>query len=124
MTALRDRAAHLAPYRWPKGVSGNPTGRPKDAKQRLSFDFLAALHRDFQEHGADAIARCREGRPDVYLRVVAAVLPRELHMRTSPLDDLEPEQLLRLADTLQAAIDAAKAGLPVPPIVLEGGSDA
>jgi len=58
---------HLRPFMWKKGQSGNPSGRPKHARQQLSFDFLTVL-----------------------------------------------------ADVLKRAIAAAKQGLPVPAIVLDG----
>lgn len=32
----KDGTLRLAPYRWPKGKSGNPKGRPKDVAQTIS----------------------------------------------------------------------------------------
>jgi hypothetical protein len=37
--------------KWAPGESGNPTGRPAGAKNRLQIDFLQALAEDFREHG-------------------------------------------------------------------------
>lgn len=114
----RDEHGRILP-----GHSLNPRGRPKGSRNRLAEDFLGALQRDFAEHGAEAIAACRRDDPGVYCRIIAGLLPKELHLRRSPLDDLDHQQLLRLADTLQAAIEAAKQGLPVPAIVLDGSAE-
>lgn len=103
-------------------VSGalNPHGRPKGSRAKLGEAFLEALHEDFQQFGADAIALCREERPDVYVRIVASLLPKEVLVRSSPLDGMTHEQLQRFAALLESAIEAARQGLPVPPIVLDG----
>ena len=37
------------------GQSGNPNGRPKGSRNKLSEEFLADMFADWQEHGPDAI---------------------------------------------------------------------
>lgn len=64
--------------RFKKGQSGNPAGRPRGARNKLSEQFIAALAEDFASHGAEVIARVRTERPDQYLRVIAAILPKEV----------------------------------------------
>ncbi len=39
------------------GQSGNPHGRPKGSKNKLSESFLQALAEDFEKHGKDAIEK-------------------------------------------------------------------
>lgn len=116
-------SGHLAQYAWQPGQSGNPAGRPRGSRSRLAEDFVGTLQRDFAEHGAAAIASCRQEDPGAYCRIVAALLPKEVHVRTSALDGMTHDQLLRLADVLQGAVEAAKAGLPVPAIVLDGEAE-
>jgi hypothetical protein len=57
--------------------SGNPKGRPKGARNRLGTAFLEALEADFHQFGPQAIALVREKKPEVYMKVVADLLPKE-----------------------------------------------
>jgi hypothetical protein len=63
--------------RWKPGESGNPKGRPKGSRNKLGEDFLKMLAADFEEHGSAVIEKVRETKPEVYLRVVADLLPRD-----------------------------------------------
>jgi Family of unknown function (DUF5681) len=62
---------------WKPGQSGNSKGRPKGARNRLGTAFLEALEADFNEHGVEAIEKVRENKPDVYIKIVADLLPKE-----------------------------------------------
>jgi hypothetical protein len=61
---------------FPPGVSGNPAGRPKGARSRLSESFISALAKDFQENGIEAIKKVRQDEPAQYLRVVSSLVPK------------------------------------------------
>jgi hypothetical protein len=63
-----------------KGVSGNPAGRPKGSRNKLSEDFLSALCADFEEHGAASIVTMRENDPSSYVKVVAGLLPKDMNV--------------------------------------------
>jgi hypothetical protein len=114
LTKAQQRPAHL----WGPGQSGNPAGRPKGSRNKLSEDFVAALYDDFQDHGSAAIAACRAEKPDVYVRVIAGLLPKDMTIKVQSLDDLTDDQLMRklavltemakpLLARLPAVIDAA-----------------
>src|SRR5512132_2390552 len=62
------------------GQSGNPKGRPKGARNRLGTQFLEALEADFNKFGPQAIALVREKKPEVYIKVVADLLPKEANI--------------------------------------------
>ena len=74
------------------GVSGNPRGRPKGARNRLGEEFLLNLADDFEQHGSAVIAKVREERPHEYLKVIASLLPRELQVQ-SPASEMTEEEL-------------------------------
>ena len=80
--ALADKAApkQLEPFCFKPGQSGNPKGRPKGARNRLGTQFLEALEADFNQFGPQAIALVREKKPEVYMRVVADLLPKEANI--------------------------------------------
>lgn len=78
---------------WKPGQSDNPAGRPKGSRNKLGEEFIAALQADFQRHGSDVIAKVREERPDVYLKVVASILPKELHVTENDFDGMTLEEL-------------------------------
>ena len=59
------------------GVSGNPAGRPKGARNKLGEDFLKALADDFADHGVEAVTKVRTEKPDQYLKVIASLMPKE-----------------------------------------------
>ena len=69
---------NLKPFK--PGQSGNPKGRPKGARNRLGTQFLEALEADFNQFGPQAIALVREKKPEVYVRVVADLLPKEANI--------------------------------------------
>lgn len=76
---------------WKPGQSGNPAGRPKGTRHKLDQLFVDALYSDFKVGGAEAVRKCREEKPDVYLRVVAQIVPKEVQI-----------------DATDAAVDLAK----------------
>src|SRR5678810_440933 len=72
------KLGNLKPFK--PGQSGNPKGRPKGARNRLGTQFLEALEADFNQFGPQAIALVREKKPEVYMRVVADLLPKEANI--------------------------------------------
>lgn len=75
---------------------GNP-GRPKGSRNKLGEAFISALADDFDQHGPEVIAQVRLEKPDVYMKVCASILPKELTVTTN--DGLTDEQArARLAE--------------------------
>jgi hypothetical protein len=82
--------ANLKPFQ-----PGNP-GRPKGSRNRLSEDFIAAMCADFEAHGVEAIETVRTERPQDYIKVIASILPKELHVKDASLDDMSDGELIEL----------------------------
>jgi hypothetical protein len=59
-------------------TGNNGGGRPRGARSKLSEGFLNALQVDFEQNGSEVIARVRKDKPDVYLKVVAGLMPAKL----------------------------------------------
>ncbi len=90
---------------WKPGQSGNPAGRPKGARNKLGEQFLAALQEDFEQHGIEAIQNTRTTKPEVYVRVIAGLLPTEHRLTITDqfsemTDDELTERLQRLQQTI------------------------
>jgi hypothetical protein len=76
------------------GQSGNPAGRPKGARNKISEAFIEALHDDFLEHGVSVIRRVRESKPEQYLKVIASIMPRDVNLTVNPIGEMSDEELL------------------------------
>jgi hypothetical protein len=59
------------------GKKGGP-GRPKGSRSKLASEFIDALYQDFEQHGSGVIAKVRAEKPDVYLKVVANLMPAKM----------------------------------------------
>jgi hypothetical protein len=60
----------------------------------LGEAFIAALAEDFEKHGVEVIERVRIEKPEAYIKVIASLLPKDLNLNVTKLDDLTDEQLL------------------------------
>lgn len=74
---------------FPKGVSGNPAGKPKGSRHKVAEAFLADLAECWQRRGAAALDACAIEEPSQFCRIVANLLPRqaELNVDVSVLHD-------------------------------------
>lgn len=90
----RPQNANLRPAK--PGEVRNPLGRPKGSRNKLGEAFIEAMHDDFQLHGKTVIETVRVEKPDQYLKVIASILPKELHVKDATLDDMSDNELIEL----------------------------
>jgi hypothetical protein len=96
----------LKPFK--AGESGNPGGKPAGARNRLTARFLNDLAAHYEEHGVDAIDRLCADDPAGYVKVVAALCPKEIEMK-SPLQELKDDELLTAVRALEGFLAARSA---------------
>lgn len=80
-------------HQFKPGQTGNPGGKPVNARNKLNADFLNRLAADFQKHGKSAIEAAREKDPMGYVKALCALQPKQIE-QTQPLDDLTDAELL------------------------------
>jgi len=93
---------HIPTNLWQPGVSGNPAGRLRGSRNKLSEEVICALLRDFREHGQKAIAKVRRTQPAAYLKILALLVPREHKVEHSNvIKDMTDEQIERSIEIIK-----------------------
>jgi hypothetical protein len=104
-TAVTDKTdSKQAPWQFKPGQSGNPLGRPKGSRSKLSESFIAAMCSDFEENGVRVIETVRAERPQDYLKIIASILPKELHVKDASLDDMSDGELVELLAAVRSLV--------------------
>jgi Family of unknown function (DUF5681) len=87
--------------RFKPGQSGNPAGRPKGSRNKVSEKLLEALATDFDAHGREVIEKVRAERRADYLKIVASLVPKQMEIddrRThTRAEDLSDDELAAIA---------------------------
>ena len=97
--------------RWQPGESGNPAGRLRGSRNKLSEEVICALLRDFRKHGEKAIAKVRREQPGVYLRCLTLLVPREHKAEHSnPIKDMTDQQIERSIEVIEQILAEREAG--------------
>lgn len=96
----QQRPAHL----FKPGQSGNPAGRCKGSRNKLGDAFLKALADDFEAYGAAAIEATRITKPEVYMKVVASLLPKQIEIKESAFEGVSDDELIALVAAARSAL--------------------
>ena len=85
---------------WKKGQSGNPAGRPKGSRDRLTESVYKEFLEDWAEHGAEAIVKMRESKPELYVQAAIRLVPTQHEVAVDEfrrsIDEYSPEELVAM----------------------------
>lgn len=82
-----------------KGQSGNPAGRPKGARSKLSEKFWGDYAELWEAHGRAALERVAQDDPSTFVRVAASLMPKETEVtfRQVAAKELPDDELAAIA---------------------------
>ena len=83
------------------GQTLNPGGRPKGSRNRLQGDFMWELAESFAKHGKSAIEAVIKDKPHEFLKICESLMPKEVEVTTTVLDEMSLEQLEESLATLK-----------------------
>jgi hypothetical protein len=66
------------------------------------------LYADWVENGVAVIQKVRETCPEVYLKVIASILPKQLEIERDPFDGVTDDQLAALIAAARDALGIAE----------------
>jgi len=111
-------------------AANDPNPKPFDPsglRGVLGQRLLRALAKDFERHGARAVGLLRRERRHDYLKLIAALLPKEFRIRNIELPDMTDEELARTLAAVKAMLawqeKAAAAGAESRDETLRLGND-
>ncbi len=106
----------LVPFK--PGQSGNPAGRPKGSRNKLTEDFLGDVLEAWKTSGKTAIAEMIADKPGDFVKMVAGLIPKDVNLNINDTSDMTDDELAQrvrelaaqLAPFLPSGIGDAEAG--------------
>ena len=103
-TELVDNRTHQQRVGFQPGQSGNPAGRPKGSRNKLGELFVRALQEDFTEHGPQVIEQVRRDHPAQYLKVIAAVIPKEFNIKDQTFSGVSDTEFAQFVEAVRSVL--------------------
>jgi hypothetical protein len=94
----------------PSDPSTCPTAA-EDQPGRSGIGLQAVLASDFAQHGTEAVRSLRRERPHDYLKLVAALIPKDLPPANPTVEDMTDDEFIRVLNALRPR---APGGNPAP----------
>ncbi len=86
--------------------------RPVGLGQAAAKRFIDALAADLESSCADVIKEIREDKPYDYFRIVVSLLPKELSIENSNIEEMTDEELADILNTVRSLIATRLATSP------------
>ena len=84
----------------------NPTGRPKGTRNALSEAFIKDVHKQWLEHGPEALDSMLRDTPTKFCQLVAQIIPKDFQVSVSDTRlSISEYSFEELADMLRIAED-------------------
>ena len=98
-SAVKKLPAHLNPdVQFKPGQSGNPAGRAKGSRNKITEAFVSEMCAHFQQHGLDAIERVFKDKPEQYINAIVRLVPQQVEVGEAGafdgMSDVELDALL------------------------------
>lgn len=100
----------LEKFKWEPGKSANPAGRPKGTRNKLGEAFLLDMLSAWEVSGKAAIEKVIDERPHEFIKTVASILPKEVNVNTTAVQEMSDDELSVALSALRSAIAASAVG--------------
>ena len=85
------------------GQSGNPAGRPKGSRNKISEQFLQDFYEAWQAFGRPALMACAWTKPTEFVKVAAALIPKELVVTERTIEGMTEDELVEYLAAVRSA---------------------
>ena len=99
-----DTGQKQAQHLFKPGQSGNPAGRPKGARNKLTEDFLSDVLDAWQVSGKAAITEMIADKPGDFVKMVAGLIPKDVNLNVNNMDDMSDAELAERIQSLASTL--------------------